>query len=56
MKIFCKQYGLNYFSLGYWKGIFVPKITQWVCNTSFKVYQKSFGHHHISIETWKGIA
>jgi hypothetical protein len=24
----------------------VPKIIQWVCNTSFRVYKKSFGLHN----------
>jgi hypothetical protein len=31
--------------------LLMPIITQWVYNTSLKVYQKSFGLHHISIET-----
>jgi len=29
--------------------LFLPIITQWVCNTFFKVYKKSFKLHHISI-------
>jgi hypothetical protein len=36
--------------------LFVPKITQWLCNTLPRGFQKSYGLHHISFETWKGIA
>jgi len=36
--------------------LFVPRITENMCNTFLKVYQKLFGLHHISIETWRGIA
>jgi hypothetical protein len=33
--------------------LLVPRITQWLCNTFFRVYLKSFGLHHIYIETSK---
>ncbi len=29
--------------------LLLPMDTQWVCNTSLKVYKKSFGFHHIFI-------
>jgi len=56
MKIICKHYGLNYFGQVIGGVLFVPKITQCMCNSSFRVYYKLFGFHHISIETWRGIA
>jgi len=35
--------------------LFMPRKTQWMCNTFFKVSQKYIGLHNISFEMWKGI-